>query len=90
MVEPIGGSGMTERQKNLIEKNLKAFVYNFGSVRIEKENYGKGFYVFYPEDSDSYIQYCYSIEYLDGWLYGCVQGKLRLRLINERERELYE
>ena len=90
MVEPIGGSGMTERQKNLIEKNLKAFVYNFGSVRIEKENYGKGFYVFYPEDSDSYIQYCYSIEYLDGWLYGCVQGKLRLRLINERERELYD
>ena len=63
---------MTERERNLIKSNLKAFVYNFGSVRIEKENCGKGFYVFYPEDSDSYIQYCYSIEYLDGWLYGCV------------------
>ena len=80
---------MTERERNLIKSNLNAFVHNFGTVRIEKENCGKGFYVFYPEDSDSYIQYCYSIEYLDGWLYGCVQGKLRLKLNDERERELY-
>ena len=89
MVEQIRGGGMTEREKNLIKSNLKPFVHNFGPVRIEKENCGKGFYVFYPADSDSYIQYCYSIEYLDGWLYGCVQGKLRLKLTNEKECELY-
>ena len=56
MVEQIRGGGMTEREKNLIKSNLKPFVHNFGPVRIEKENCGKGFYVFYPADSDSYIQ----------------------------------
>lgn len=66
-------SGLTKRQKEIIADNLMAFVHNFGSVRIEKET-GSGFYVYYPADSDSYIQYCYDLSYLDGWLYGVVQG----------------
>ena len=37
---------MTERERNLIKSNLKAFVHTFGTARIEKENCGKGFYVF--------------------------------------------
>lgn len=65
---------MTKRQKEIIEDNLRAFEYNFGKVRIERENYGIGFYVFSPADSGSYVQYCYNIDYLNGWLYGCVQA----------------
>ena len=65
---------MTNKQKEIIVDNLRAFEHNFGKVRIEKENYGRGFYVFSPADSDSYVQYCYNIDYLNGWLYGCVQA----------------
>ena len=70
---------MTKRQKEIIEDNLRAFVHNFGDVRIEKESYGKGFYVFYPAtcEEGNYIQYCYDIDYLNGWLYGVVQGCVR-------------
>lgn len=68
---------MTTKQKEIIKDNLRAFNANFGEVKIVKENYGKGFYVFYPADSDSYIQYCYNIDYLNGWLYGVVQGVVR-------------
>lgn len=73
---------MTKRQQEIIADNLRAWKYNFGYIRIEKEDYGEGFYVFTEEDSGSWIQYCYNIDYLDGWLYGCVQGALRLRLKN--------
>ena len=65
---------MTNRQKEVIADNLRAFEHNFGKVRIEKESYSRGFYVFSPADSDSYVQYCYNIDYLNGWLYGCVQA----------------
>ena len=68
---------MTNKQEQIIKDNLRAFRYNFGDVRIAREDYGKGFYVYYPADSDSWIQYCYNIAYLDGWLYGVVQGRLR-------------
>ena len=65
---------MTKNQKGIIASNLHAFVHNFGDVRIEDADYGGGFYVFYPPNSLSYIQYCENIHYLDGWLYGAVQG----------------
>ena len=68
---------MTTRQKELIKDNLRAFEANFGEVRIEKESFGRGFYVFYPANADSYIQYCYNLDYLNGWLYGVVQGVVR-------------
>lgn len=65
---------MTDNQKEIIKDNLRAFKANFGDVRIVDADYGGGFYVYYPTERDTWIQYCYSIEYLDGWLYGCVQG----------------
>lgn len=68
---------MTKREEEIIKDNLRAFTTNFGEVRIEKEDYGKGFYVFYPAESESWIQYCYDIHYLNGFLYGCVMGFLR-------------
>ena len=68
---------ITIRQAEIIGDNLQAFTTNFGIPRIERADYGGGFYVYYPANSDSYIQYCYDINYLNGWLYGCVQGFLR-------------
>lgn len=68
---------LNKRQKEIIKDNLRAFVNNFGDIRIEDEPLGQGFYAFYPADSESYIQYCYNINYLDGWLYGVVQGAVR-------------
>ena len=67
----------TKRQEDIICKNLNAFVANFGDVRIEKADYGPGFYVYYPVDAETYIQFCENINYLDGWLYGVVQGFMR-------------
>ena len=57
------------------QKNLRAFVANFGPVRIVKEQYIPGYYVYYPENAEEYIHYCYSQDYLAGWLYGAVQCK---------------
>lgn len=69
--------GLTKRQEDDIKDNLQAFTANFGAPRIERADYGSGLYVYYPANSDSYIQYCYDINYLNGWLYGCVQGAIR-------------
>lgn len=77
----------TPRQKEIISDNLRAFTHNFGDVRIEKEDYGRGFYVFYPATSEnnSWIQYCYDIHYLNGWLYGVVQGVVRGEFKDKRK-----
>ena len=72
---------MTERQMEVIEDNLRAYKNNFGYICIEKDDYGKGFYVFTsPErrDQGSWTQYCYNIDYLNGWLYGAVQAVNRI------------
>lgn len=68
---------MTKRQKEIIKDNLNAYIANFGYITIEKEECGKGFYVFTSEEckaSGSWTQYCYNIDYLNGWLYGAVQA----------------
>ena len=67
---------LSNKNKELIRDNLQAFINNFGDLRIESYD-KKSFYVFYPADSESYIQYCYDINYLNGWLYGVVQGVVR-------------
>ena len=74
---------MTEKQKEIIKNNLYAFEHNCGKVSIEK--YGKDFYVYYPEDNPQYMQICPSIDYLNGWLYGCVQGVLRVQYMKKGE-----
>lgn len=76
---------MTKRQREIIADNLRAFQANFGDVRIEDADYGGGFYVFYPTESDTWIQYCYDIDYLNGWLYGVVQGVVRGEFKGKRE-----
>ena len=68
---------MTKRQTEIIKDNLRAYKKNFGYIEITKEECGKGFYVFTSKerkDSGSWTQYCYNIDYLNGWLYGAVQA----------------
>ena len=68
---------MTKRQKEIIKDNLNAYISNFGYISIEKEDCGKGFYVYTDEErktNGSWTQYCYNIDYLNGWLYGAVQA----------------
>ena len=69
---------MTNRQKEKIQQNLNAYLANFPSIRIEDADYGDGVYVFSPAESESWVQYCPNIDYLDGWLYGMVQGINRI------------
>lgn len=79
----------TPRQEQEIKPNLNAFIFHFGPVRIERQDPRcPGFYVYYPADSSSYIQYCHSFDYLDGWLYGAVQSVtngLKSRLGGEKK-----
>ena len=68
---------MTELEKEIIKDNLRAYLANFGYLEIEPAEAGGGFYVFTsPERKEhgSYTQYCYNIDYLNGWLYGAVQA----------------
>lgn len=68
---------MTKRQKELIKYNLNAYIANFVYIEIRPEDYGKGFYVYtdvHRAELGSHTQYCYNIDYLNGWLYGCVQA----------------
>lgn len=73
---------MTKRQEELIERNRAAYVDNFGYIGIARAADRKGFLV-YKFDTDmmlgKYIQYCPNIDYLNGWLYGAVQGALILK-----------
>ena len=49
------------------------------SLRQGRPNtdYGKGFYIYTDEqraESGCWAQYCYNIDYVNGWLYGAVQA----------------
>ena len=65
---------LTKSQEEKIKNHLKAFEDNFGEVRIEREY--SGIYVFHPADSEHYVQRCPDIDYLNGWLYGCIQANM--------------
>ena len=75
---------MTKKQQKIIADNLHAYLENFESIRIEDADYGGGFYVFSPANDTSWIQFCYNIDYLNGWLYGMVQGVNKRVPLKER------
>lgn len=61
----------------IISDNLRAYKANFDYIKIEDAYYGGGFYVYTDEEraeTGAYTQYCYNIDYLNGWLYGAVQA----------------
>ena len=62
----------TDSEYEIIKDNLNAFKQNFGLPRIEREDANSGFYVFL-DGSSVWTQYCYNLDYLNGWLIGCVQ-----------------
>lgn len=71
---------VTSKNHETIKDNLNAFLANFDSIKIERADYGSGYYVYVPKDNPDYIQFCYDINYLNGWLYGCVQAVNRKEL----------
>ena len=78
---------LTEKQNQIIEKNLNAFAHNFGEPRIERTKYGSFFLVYYPSDDTNFTFSCNNINELNGWLYGCVQGAL---VVSVRARRISE
>ena len=85
---------MTGKQRETIADNLRAFVHNFGPVRIESADYGGGFFVHYPENDDSWVYFAKNIHDLNGWLYGNVQAvrqilprKERAGIVSQHEKE---
>lgn len=67
----------TAKQLETVENNLNSYLANFEYINIVKADYGKGFYVYTDQHrakSGKYTQYCYNIDYLNGWLYGAVQA----------------
>lgn len=72
---------MTNTEKEIIKDNLNAYRNNFDYIHIEKEECGEGFYVFTSEkrkEEGSWTQFCYNIDYLNGWLYGAVQANNKI------------
>lgn len=67
----------TKEEFETVEDFLEAFEHNYGEIRIERYRKEEGFYVFFPYNAESYIQYCYNADYLNGWLYGVIQGTMR-------------
>lgn len=79
---------MTQEQKELIADNLQAYKSNFGYIKIVEEDCGNGFYVFTSEErfkQGSWTQFCYNVDYLNGWLYGCVQAANKVMKRIDRE-----
>lgn len=73
----MGMEGLTEPQRAILRKNYNAFVNNFGDVRIARNPGGEGkLLIFYPPDSDAFVQVCENVDYANGWLYGVVQGNI--------------
>jgi hypothetical protein len=68
---------LTKKQVEVIEDNLRAYKSNFDYIVIEYDSLSKGFYVYTSQErkrQGSWTQYCYNVDYLNGWLYGCVQA----------------
>jgi len=84
-----GSQGFTRNELQRLEKNLSAYEFNFGELLIYREpkNRGGHTYIFVTEQDSkefNYIHYCDDIEYLNGWLYGIVQGDIVRSKVNER------
>lgn len=77
----------TKSEMEIVKDNLMSFIANFDKPRIKRGDDGKSFYVF-TDDSDSWRQYCYNIDYLNGWLYGCVQAACGNPTRDEETREM--
>ncbi len=72
---------LNEKEQQIIERNLKAFKFNFtDEIKILKFN--KHYFIFKAEEVDEqYSNYIYNsnnIENINGWLYGAVQVNCKM------------
>lgn len=72
---------LNEKELNIIERNLKAFKFNFtDEIKILKFN--RHYYIFKAEEINeqysNYIQVTDNINYINGWLYGAVQTACKM------------
>ena len=66
--------GMTKNEIAIATRHMNAFIENFGDkITIEKSLYDKTFTI--NSDGRDVQVGIKSIEYVNGWLYGCVQMK---------------
>jgi hypothetical protein len=70
---------LTKGQQKYIQDNYNAYIRNFEEPVIIPDDAGRSFYVYRNSEeytnSLGYVQYCYNIDYLNGWLYGAVQAR---------------
>ena len=67
---------LTKKQMEVIEDNLRAYKTNFEYIEIEYDELTEGFYVYTSQqakEQGEFFEYFYNIDYLNGWLWGCVQ-----------------
>ena len=81
----------TSKQMENIHDNLRAYLVDFGYLTTARADDGGGFYVYTDAqraESGIYTQYCYSFDYLNGWLYGAVQAVNGImKPLSDKERE---
>jgi hypothetical protein len=74
-------NAISENQAGTIKDNLHAYEANFETPFIIYDSASKGFEVYRTQEEfrngQGYVQFCYNISYLDGWLYGAVQAKCK-------------
>ena len=66
----------TEEELETVRDNLRAYVNNFDYLTITTDGLGS-FNVYTSKEryeAGSTTQFCYNIDYLNGWLYGAVQA----------------
>ena len=74
-----GSKSLTITELEIIAPNLRAYEHNFGELYIHKSPYHKRFLLYLNEEdakNGRHIHSCRNIEYLNGWLYGVVQGSI--------------
>lgn len=62
---------LSDEDYNLLYNNLRAFCMNFGKIRLRTVESGIEIYV--NGNMNTYEDFAYNVDYLNGWLYGCVK-----------------
>lgn len=75
-------NNLSKRNQEILKDNYRAYIHNFEKPVIIPDEFEEGFYVYKNKEDYTnergYVQYCYNIDYLNGWLYGAVQAKCKI------------
>lgn len=76
---------LTNKQMETLVRDIEVFEANFGPVRVERGDFGDGFYIFYPaETNDTYLFFSDNLYEIKGWLYGNVQCAHRVLPLKQK------